>query len=148
MLARRAGSYDHVTTIRMAPDQEPMMSEGEADLTSILDGRFLQEERTATYEGQPVRFLKLHGYNNATGRFEAIWTFNRSTAILMLTGESEDEGRTVRWSGGYDDPDRGHVPIDAVTRHVDADHFVLEVYGTGPDGERFTVQETSYRRKA
>lgn len=145
-LAKLAGRYKHVTKIRTEPDQDPEVSQGSAELSTILDGRFLKEERTGTMHGEPTHYLKHYGFNNATGRYEAIWTFNRSTAILFLTGEPDDEGKTISWSGSYEDPDRGKVLIEAATRLPSTGHFILEVYGRGPDGIRFTVQETSYHR--
>ncbi len=68
--------------------------------------------------------------------------------MLLLTGVGEDGGRTIRWSGGCTDREKGEVTLEAVTRQVDEDHFVLEVFGTAPDGAQYTVQETSYTRES
>lgn len=145
-LMRRAGRYTHVTTIRSAPRTEPQVFQGEAVFTPVLGGRFLSEERSMQNAGEPVEYLKLHGYNAATDRYESLWAFNFKTAMLLLTGVGEDDGRTIRWSGRYTDVEEGEVTIEAVTRQVDEDHFVLEVFGTAPDGAQYTVQETSYTR--
>lgn len=146
VLARLEGRYRHLTKVRMEPDQEPLTGEGKAELTMILDGRFLREERTWMMPGGPIHYLKLFGYNNATGLYEAVWTFDRSTAILMLTGTPEDGGKTIRWASAYDNLEGEKVLIEAATRLRGEGDFVLELYGTGSNGERFTVQETSYHR--
>ncbi len=91
--------------------------------------------------------LKLHGYDAATDRYESLWVFNYKTSMLLPTGVGEDGGRTIRWSGSYTDEEEGQVTIKAVTRQVDEDHFVLEVFGTAPDGAQYTVQETSDTRE-
>lgn len=145
-LMRRAGRYTHVTTIRVAQEDEPQVFKGDAVFKPVLGGRFLLEERSMRMANEDVKYLKLHGYNAATDRYEALWTFNFKTAMLLLTGVEEDGGRTIRWSGSYTDVKDGEVTVEAATRQVDEDHFVLNVYGMGPDGEQFTVQETSYTR--
>ncbi|MFQ5553075.1 MAG: DUF1579 family protein, partial [Thermoplasmata archaeon] len=114
----------------------------------VLGGRFLLEERSMRLADEDVKYLKLHGYNAATDRYETLWTFNFKTSMLLLTGVGEDDSRTIRWSGSYTDMEDGEVTVEAATRQVDEDHFILEVFGTGPDGERFTVQETSYTRES
>ena len=147
-LMRRAGRYTHVTTIRKTPGAEPQTFQGEAVFTPVLGGRFLSEERSMQNDGEPVQYLKLHGYNAATDRHESMWVFNLKTAMLLLTGVREDGGRTIRWSGSYADGEEGEVTIEAATRQVDEDHFVLKVFGTAPDGAKYTVQETSYARES
>ncbi len=145
---RRAGRYTHVTTVRSTPGAEPLVIQGEAMFTPVLGGRFLSEERSMPMAGEPVQYLKLHGYNAATDRYESLWAFNYKTSMLLLTGVGEDGGRTIRGSGSYTDMEKGEVTIEAVTRQIDEDHFVLEVFGTAPDGAQYTVQETSYTRES
>ncbi len=74
--------------------------------------------------------------------------FNYKTSMLLLTGVGEDGGRTVRWSGSHMDMEEWEVTIEAVTRQVDEDHLVLEVFGTAADGAQYTVQETSDTRES
>ncbi len=40
------------------------------------------------------------------------------------------------------------MTIEAATRQADEAHFVLEVFGTAPDGAQYTVQETSDARES
>ncbi len=145
---RRAGRHTHVTTVRSTLGAEPLAIQGKAVFTPVLGGRFLSEERSMPMAGEPVQYLKLHGYNAATDRYESLWAFNYKTSMLLLTGVGEDGGRTVRWSGSHMDVGEGEVTIEAVTRQADEDHFVFEVFGTGPDGARYTVQETSDNRES
>ncbi len=68
--------------------------------------------------------------------------------MMLHTGVGEDGGRTVRWSGSYTDMEEGEVTIEAVTRRVDEDHFVLGVFGFALGGAQDTVQETFYTRQS
>ncbi len=61
------------TRCRARSEDDFDVTPSEATFTSLLDGRFLQEEHEGTMFGQPFRRHKLFGYNNATGEFEAIW---------------------------------------------------------------------------
>lgn len=146
-LAKTAGDYTTVTKFRTGSDGPAEESTGTARITSILDGRFLMEANSGTIMGQPVRRLRLSGYNNATKQYETSWVYTGSTAILTMTGTSTDGGKTVRWTGAFEDPVEGKQSLQAVTRQIDEDHFVLEISGSDPKAPRFAMVETTYTRK-
>jgi hypothetical protein len=146
-LVKLAGRYTTRSKFRPQPNVPVTESRGTAKLTSILDGRFLSEENTGTNMGQAVAGQRLFGYNNATQLYESAWVYTLSTAILTMTGTSADEGKTIEWSGIFDDPGRGKQAIRAVTRLIDDDHFVVEMYGFGEDRAEFVMLETTYTRR-
>ena len=67
--------------------------------------------------------------------------------MLLITGVGEDGDRTIRWSGSTTDVEEKEMTIEAITRQVDEDHSVLEMFGTAPDGARDIVRETSHTRE-
>jgi hypothetical protein len=144
--ANRAGDYTTVSRIRMAPGAPAAESTGMAKLSLLLGGRFLLEENTGQQVGQAFAGRRLLGFNNGSQRYEAVWTWTLSTAILSLSGASLDGGRTVRLDGAYDDPGGVRQSLRAVYRFTDEDRFTLEVRGAAPDGNDFTVVETVYTR--
>lgn len=140
-----AGEWTTVTKMRMGPDAKPQESEGKATLSMILDGRFLRDESTGKFMGRDVKSLKIYGYNTEARRFEGVWMYTQSNAIMTLTGTTEDDGKTVNWAASVEGPG-GKMDFRIVTRVQDEDHFTVEMHAKGPDGKDISF-ETVYTRK-
>jgi uncharacterized protein DUF1579 len=144
-LARLAGEWTTLTKLRMAPDQPATEAPGTARLTSGLGGRFLLEESENAPFGPPTTNWRLTGYNNGSGRYEAVWLWTMATGMLTLEGT--EGGGAIDWRGGFKDAQGKEQPMHARTRLESDDRFVVEVLGPGPDGREFTVVETTYSRQ-
>lgn len=142
-LMKLAGDYTTTATYS-APGAEQQQSTGTAKLKSILGGRFLEEENSGDAFGTPYSGLRLYGYNNGSKQYEAIWIYNGSTAFLVLDGSSDDNGKTVRYSGAFLAPG-GTQTLHVTITQQDADHFVVKLLGQGPDDATSTL-ETTYTR--
>lgn len=143
-LMKRAGDYTTTTTF-YAPGTEPQQSAGTATLKSILGGRFLEEENSGDSFGAPYSGLRLYGYNNGSKQYEAIWIYNGSTAFLVLDGNTEDNGKTVRYSGAFFGSNGMRQTLRVTITQQDADHFVVRLLGRGP-GDTTSTLETAYAR--
>ncbi len=143
-LMKRAGRYTTTMTFS-APGTEPQESTGTATLKPILGGRFLEEENSGQSGGQPSAGLRLYGYNNGSKQYEAIWIYNGSTAFLVLDGSSDDNGKTVRYTGAFIGPDGSRQTLRVIVEQQDADHFVVRLLGEGPGGATSTLA-TTYTR--
>lgn len=143
-LMKRAGDYTTTETY-YAPGVEPQQFTGTAKLKSILGGRFLEEENSGDSLGQPYSGLRLYGYNNGTKQYEAIWIYNGSTAFLVLDGSSDDNGKTVRYTGAFLGTGGGRQILRVTITQQDADHFVVKLLGEGPNNATSTL-ETTYTR--
>lgn len=143
-LMKRAGDYNTRTTF-YAPGTEPQQSTGTAKLKSILGGRFLEEENSGDSFGAPYSGMRLYGYNNGSKQYEAIWIYNGSTAFLVLDGSTEDNGKTVRYSGAFLGPSGVRQTLRVTITQQDVDHFVVRLLGQGP-GDTTSTLETVYSR--
>lgn len=143
-LMKRAGSYTTVETLTTT-GQPQQQSKGEATLKAILGGRFLEEENSGDSFGQPYEGLRLYGYNNGSNQYEAIWIYNGSTAFLVLDGTSDDNGKTVRYSGAFLGPGGQRQNLRVTITQQDDDHFTVKLMGEAPGGAMSTL-ETVYTR--
>lgn len=143
-LMKRAGDYTTLETYS-APGTELQQSSGTAKLKSILGGRFLEEENSGDSFGQPYAGLRLYGYNNGSKQYEAIWIYNGSTAFLVLDGTSDDNGKTVRYSGAFLGPGGQRQNLRVTITQQDDDHFSVKLLGEAPGGAMSTL-ETVYTR--
>jgi hypothetical protein len=145
-LAKRVGKYSTVTRLIPQPGVTAIESSGTALITSVLGGRFLMEEDSGTFMEQPSAGLRLWGYNTVTREYEACWTYTMSTAMLSLTGTSQDGGKTVNFAGGYSDEYGARQRFKVITRQVDNDHFAVELISQASDGKPGAVLTTTYTR--
>jgi hypothetical protein len=147
-LAKLAGEYTTENTFRVNPDDKPVKTAGTATITSVLGGRFLREEGSGTFMGRPNATLKLYGYNDAAGHYESTWVYTGSTGMMALVGTSPDDGKTIEWTGTYDQGKGDKATLYVITRFLDEDHFVVELHAKKPgSGEKGPVLETTYTRK-
>jgi hypothetical protein len=144
-MAKRAGEYTVTTKFEMpgAPASESM---GTAKITAVLDGRFLLEENTGTSMGMPIAGMRLYGYNNAAKKYEAVWVYTMSTGTLPLTGTSNDDGKTVNYTGTVDNGSGGKETLNITVHQVDDDHFLVRLSAEGP-GAGAVLEETYTRKK-
>jgi hypothetical protein len=91
--------------------------------------------------------VRLVGYNNATKQYEASWTYSLSTAIMTMTGSGNDEGKLIEWAAHFMNEKGAKQSLYVTTRQLDDDHFVVELFGKTPDGEKGPTVETTYTRK-
>lgn len=146
-LARREGEYEIVNKVRKDPNGPVEESTGHSRIRSLLDGRFLLEETNGVMFGQPFAVVRQTGFNNATGRYEATWTYTRSTAMMTLTGQSDDAGRTIRWTGTWNNEQGVRQTLFASSEETGDNQFVLKVYSGPRDGTEFVAVETTYKRR-
>ena len=145
-LAKLAGEYTFVTKFRPQPNAEPQETSGTATLSMMLDGRFLREENSGEMLGQKYRGVRVYGYNSDVKRFEGVWMYTGSVAMMNLVGKSDDEGKSVNWVAEAETAN-GKMKLDVITRVVDEDHFVVEMIAKLPNGEKGPAFESTYTRK-
>src|SRR6187399_2365390 len=70
------GEWNAEVKAWMAPGQPPAESKGTAKATWILDGRYVQEEFSGDFMGQPFKGMSLTGYDNIRGKYRSVWVDN------------------------------------------------------------------------
>ena len=145
-LAALAGDYSTSTKFYIQPSDKPAESIGSATIKSVLDGMFLLEENSGTFMGQPMSGMRLLGYNNASKRYEAIWTYTMSTAILNMTGTSNDDGKTINFTASWDEGGTRQA-LQVTTKQIDDDQFSVEMSSKAADGKPGPRFVTTYTRK-
>ena len=95
----------------------------------------------------PYKGLRLTGYNNAARQYEASWTWTLSTAILRMTGRSDDDGKTVTYAASFSEANGAETKMTVIVKQIDDDHFTVDINGKYPDGSAGPHLETMYTRK-
>jgi hypothetical protein len=69
------------------------------------------------------------------------------TAILFFEGTASADGKTITQESHFDDPVRGPMKWRSVTRIMDDNSHVFEMYRTDKTGKVEKTMEITYTRK-
>ena len=147
LLASMAGSWLTKTKCWMEPNTSPVESTGTCEQKMLLDGRFLQQEFTGEMMGSPFTGIGITGFDNHTKKYVSTWMDSMGTAIYFFEGTAGAGGRTITQESSYDDPVRGPIKWRAVTRIVDDNTHLFEMYTTGEGSKEEKMMEITYTRK-
>jgi hypothetical protein len=145
-LAGMAGNWVTRTLALMDPDN-PMESKGICKQKMILDGRYLQQEYSGNMGGATFKGINLIGFDNYTKNYQSIWIDSMSTGIYFFEGTASRNGKTITQKSRYDDPARGPLTWRSVTRIVNNDTMVYEMYITLKGGREQKEMEMTLTRK-
>jgi hypothetical protein len=146
LLAGMAGSWSTRIKTWMGPDSPPMESRGTSEQKMLLGGRFLQQEFTSEMMGG-YSGIGFTGYDNHTKKYVSTWMDSMSTGIMVFEGTAGADGKTITQTSQFDDPVRGPMQWRTVTRIVDDNTFLFEMYGTVKRGKEEKMMEITYTRK-
>jgi hypothetical protein len=144
-LAHLVGKWKAVNKMWMGPG-DPTVSEGTAEYTAMLGGRYFQGHYTATMMGQPFEGFSIDGYDNGTHKYFTIWLDSMGTGTFELTGDCSPDGKTITYTGNmYDPTDGKQVPSRSVVHLVDDNTMTYEMYHS-MNGKQMKVMEITYTR--
>jgi len=147
VLASMAGSWNTKTKFWTEPNKPPMESTGVCQQEMILDGRFLQQEFTGEMMGRAFTGIGITGYDNHTKKYVSTWMDSMGTAILFFEGTARANGKIITQQSRYDDPIKGPTKWRSVTKIVDDNTHLFEMYETDKRGKEVKMMEITYTRK-
>jgi hypothetical protein len=145
-LMKLAGDYTVKNTMRMG-DAPAMESMGTAKLAAHLDGRFLGEHGDGEMMGQKFTTFKVYGYNAGAKKYEGMWAYTGNTSMMNLSGTSDDGGKTIKFTGTFEQSPGQKVNFQITMKRIDDDHFTVEMASKNPDGTPGPTMMSSYSRK-
>jgi hypothetical protein len=147
-LKKLEGEWNLTVQWTWDPSQTMQESKGTSSITTLMDGRYSQELSSGEMMGKPFQGMGLTGYDNVLKKYVSVWIDNSGTGIMSSQGTPDATGNVVNWTGESSDPATGKMSrIRMVTRFVDDNHHVYEMYMKGPDGKEFKSMAIAYERK-
>jgi hypothetical protein len=149
MLAKMAGEWNCTVEYQMDPSQPAQKSQSSSTITSMMDGRYIQEVASGQMMGMPFSGMGLYGFDNVIGKYVSTWIDNMGTGIMTSVGTADASGKVINWSGTMNDPVTGKPSKERmVTTIKDDDHHTFEMYGTPPGGKKeMKMMTIEYTRK-
>jgi hypothetical protein len=146
-LARMAGSWITKARFWTEPGKPPAESLGTCEQKMILGGRFLQQDFTGDMMGSRFTGVGFTGYDNHTGKYISTWMDSMGTGILFFEGIADADGKTITRESHHVDPVKGPMAWRSVTRIVDDNTVLFEMYSTVKKGKEEKSMEITYTRK-
>ena len=145
---KMAGNWDLVVKWTWDPTQPMQETKSTSVMTTLMDGRYCQEQSTGEMMGKPFHGMGIYGYDNVLKKYVSVWIDNMGTGIMSSEGTPDASGNVVNWVAQMADPMTGKMSrVRSVTRYADDDHFAYEMYMKGPDGKEYKTMEIAYTRK-
>jgi hypothetical protein len=143
-----AGTWNAKVKFWMDPTKDPVESDGVCVRKWILGGRFLREEYKGKALNSDFTGIGLIGYDNMRKKYTSMWVDSMSTAIWTNLGTYDSGKKTFTFNGEGPDPYTGMTTKSRdVTRVVDDDKVIVEMYKQVPKAKEFKVLEIVYTRK-
>lgn len=141
---------DWKTTVRLwtgGPGATPVETQGTATYRSIMGGRFVEMQSTATVMGMQVESRELLGFDNFRKQYVGTRVSSMGTEMLHFQGSPDKDGRVLTFYGTMDEPMTGEVAktVRYVLKIDSDDKHTLSVQ-EAQYGEPFTVYEVMYER--
>ena len=149
MFAKMAGEWNCTVKYQMDPSQPAQESQSTATITTLMDGRYIQEVDAGVMSGMPFSGMGIDGYDNVSGRYVSTWIDNMGTGIETSEGTADKTGKVITWTSTMNDPTTGKPAHSRmVTTIIDDNHHTFEMYSTPPGAKKeMKVMTIDYVRK-
>ena len=137
MLSKMAGEWTATVKFQMDPSQPWQESAGTSVVTSLMDGRYIQESNTSTMMGMPFSGMGITGFDNVLGKYVSTWIDNMGTGIMTSTGTADPSGKVINWNGTMSDPVTGKASkARMISTVIDDNHHTFEMYSVPPGAKK------------
>jgi len=142
------GTWSVSTTMWEKPGAQPQTGGGTAENTWVLGGRFVRQDFEGEFAGMKYQGLGFTGYDNYKKKYVGTWMDTMGTMMMHMQGSGDPSGKVFTLGSTVDDAMTGKsIKVRTVTRIVDANKHVMEMFGPDPAGKEFKMMEIVYTRK-
>lgn len=142
-----AGSWKVAGKFWLSPDAPPTESAGKSEMKLILGGRFLEQDYTSEFQGQPFLGHGLTGYDNYTQKYTGTWCDTMGTMIAKSEGTVDAAGKVFTFTGTFEDPlTKKPHPFRQVLKIESDSRFTFEGYDPDKTGKEYKSMELVYTK--
>ena len=148
-LGELIGKYDTTMRMKMGPDQPAMEAKGSAEISWLIEGRWLQIKGQGSMMGKPVTSFTTLGYDNFKQRYVSATVDSFTTTMNTASGLFDQTPDNLILWGTIDEPmtPEQDKTVKYVWRGFGKDQFVFEVHDMMIGESNTKVMEWEYVRK-
>lgn len=123
------------------PGGAPNVSQGKANASWTLNGRFLEEEFHCEMMGKPFSGKTLLGFDNTKQTFNSVWMCDTQTSMFASEGRGENGNKVITLEGKATCAATGRkdIPMKTVLRVISPVRHTLEMFD-GSKGNAKTME--------
>jgi hypothetical protein len=142
------GDWNVEVKIWMAPDAPPTVTQGTAKSAWTLNGRFVQQEFSGEFMGQPFHGISFTGYDNVRQKYRSVWIDDMSTTMVTSEGDADVDGKVITLAGTFACAMTGdkNRTTTQIYRILSPNQHVFEMHDPSR-GDNSKVMEITYNRK-
>ncbi|HXG58605.1 MAG TPA: DUF1579 domain-containing protein [Thermoanaerobaculia bacterium] len=142
------GTWEAKATFWALPGADPVTSSGTAEAKWVLDGRFVEQRFSGSFQGMPFTGIGYTGYDNIKKQYVGMWMDSMGTGVMISTGKASGE-KSFEFEAVYPDAMTGRdMLMKETVRIIDSDRHVFEMWSPAPDGKgMFKSMEIVYTRR-
>lgn len=141
------GNWKTTSSFWMEPGKKPEVSKGSAKHEWILGKRFVRQEYKGKFAGQSFVGQGLVGYDNVKKQYVSTWIDSMGTGVMLAEGSYNAAANQIEMGTKYSCPMTGGDRSGrTVTRFINKNEFVFEMFDKTPDGVEVKVMEIHYKR--
>lgn len=142
----RVGAWSLVVKMYEPGAPEPMSSTATSEMRWAMDGRYIEDNTTGSFQGSTFIGHGFVGYDNLKQRYVSVWMDNMGTGISTGDGQWDEATQSFVYTTMVPDfAGGGWMKARSIEKRVDANHYVMQLYQPGPDGEYLSM-EIEYAR--
>lgn len=143
------GTWDVEVKMWAKPDSEPSVTKVTGKGKLILGGRYLYFVFEGPMMGQTFKGIQITGYDNLINKYRTFWIDNFGTSFYETSGTLDESGKILIQIGVLPGMAPGEtMKVKQVTKPIDMDKYIYEMYMILPDGSEFkSMENTSTRKK-
>jgi hypothetical protein len=143
------GRWSSHVKMQMDPGQPVQESDGTAEGTMVLGGRYVQVVHHGTVMGEPFEGIMLSGYDNLAKKYVATWVDNMGTSIVHYDGSFDKNTKRLMMGARFIDPMTGKpMKTRTVTAFLSPTSWTYEEYAPGAGGKERLVMLITFTKKA
>ena len=141
------GKWRTTSKFWKAPGEKPEITRGSANHQWLYGKRFVKEDYKGTWHGQPFHGTGMIGYDNVKQQYISTWTDSMSTGIMTAEGEFDPSTNELEMNSSFSCPlTESERNARSITRIINNNEHVLEMYDLDADGKEYKMMEIHYKR--
>ncbi len=147
LLKKDVGTWNTAGKIWPGPGAEPIVSQGRETYELLPGGLWLVSRFEGTTAGKPFASAGTWGYDPAEKKYVGTWVDSMTPRIMTFKGDYDPQTKTMtRISDGRDPITGQTIKFKTITRYMDDDTRLFEMYLIIPNGQLWKMMEVEYQR--
>jgi hypothetical protein len=149
LLQKDVGTWDATVKLWPAPNAQPIESKAVEKNELLPGGLWLLSHFDGEFGGMKFSGFGTFGYDPVEKKYVGTWIDSMTPFLTTIKADYDPATKTMTGTGtGRDVATGKETTSKHVTRYLDDNNHVFEMYAPGPDGKEFKLMEVSYKRRS